>query len=134
MCRPRRYERPQAEWLKGSSFVIKGTLDQVSITDDENDSIKWFNDIKMPATIGSYLPVVINDVMAGFGVPASQVQYVVHTGETCMPMPRLDLIAKQELDQSCACRLSWLFWSLFQWLFWMDVVATVEPGVYGMHS
>ncbi|KAK9816366.1 hypothetical protein WJX74_005609 [Apatococcus lobatus] len=77
---PRSYERPKAEWLRGASHVIKGTLDQVSITDNDSSSIKWFNDKKMPATIGSQCPRVINELIAGFGLTARDPQYVVHTG------------------------------------------------------
>ena len=64
--------------------MIKGTLDQVSITDNDSSSIKWFNDKKMPATIGSQCPRVINELIAGFGLTARDPQYVVHTGDASL--------------------------------------------------
>lgn len=69
--------------------MIKGTLDQVSITDNDSSSIKWFNDKKMPATIGSQCPRVINELIAGFGLTARDPQYVVHTGEAAWLLHKL---------------------------------------------
>ena len=80
LCRARPYEKPKAEWLRGTSHIIKGTLDQVSITDNNDSSISWYNARDMPAKVTAYTPTVVNELLEGLPITAQDPQYVIHPG------------------------------------------------------
>ena len=80
LCRPRPYEKPKAEWLRGTSHIIKGTLDKVSITDNNDSSISWYNAKDMPKHVTAYTPTVVNELLEGLPITAQDPQYVIHPG------------------------------------------------------
>ena len=79
MRRPTAGERPKAEWLRGASHLIKGTLDQVSIH-DTTDGIVWYNDKKLPETIGAEVGGVVGKLLAGLDLTPQAMQTCCHPG------------------------------------------------------
>ncbi|KAK9807174.1 hypothetical protein WJX73_003677 [Symbiochloris irregularis] len=80
--RPRHFERPRAEWVTGASLLAMGSLDVVTSTDGNSNSIHWNSDMRMPPLVEKETPEIIRELVSGldFEIAADDTQFVVHTG------------------------------------------------------
>ena len=105
MCRPTAGERPKAEWLRGASHLIKGTLDQVSIH-DTNDGIVWYNDKKLPETIGAEVGGVVAKLLSGLDLTPQAMQTCCHPGGPTVLKGIAGHLGISAPDMQVGCRCS----------------------------